>query len=103
MDRRTFKGNSIVHEEEYHQGRDDCCGRESKSYLGEVQKDFWGIKRHKTVEEDLSSQMSKIKNHLQQTVSLNAPKSERTSQRHLESTQSEIPIQDCVICMYVHA
>ena len=31
-----------------------------------------------------------IKNRLQQTVSLNAPKSERISQHHLESTQPEV-------------
>ena len=48
-----------------------------------------------SVEDDSLSQTSEITNRLQQTMSLNAPKSERTSQHHLESTQSEILIRLC--------
>ena len=92
-----FKGNNIVHEEEYHQGRYGWCGRKSKSYFGEVQG-FWKRLGTQSVADNSSTQMSEITNHLRQTVSLIAPKSEKTSQHHLESLQSEIRIHSKGLC-----
>ena len=97
-----FEGNNSVREEEYYQGKDGWSGPQSKSYLGEVQKGYWERSETQSVEDDSSSQMSEITNSLRQTVSL---KSKRTSQHHLESSQSEIPIhsKDCAIRTYVCA
>ena len=47
-----------------------------------------------SVKDDSSSQMSEITNRVRQTVSLNAPKSERTSQHQMESLFG--------VCMYMH-
>ena len=90
MHRRTFERKNIVCEEEYNQGRDGWCWRESKSYLGEVQKGFWERQETQSIEEDSLSQTSKIMTRLRHTVSINAPKSKGLpnniwNQRSLES------------------
>ena len=42
-----------------------------------------------------------MQNRLQQTVFLNAPESERITQDHLDSTQSEIPTQLTIIIIII--
>ena len=52
---------------------------------------FWKCSETQSVKDDSSFKtLDEIKNRLQQTMSLNAPKSKRISQHHLESTQCEV-------------